>query len=134
MAAFSSSAELLDWLGQQQFLEPAQVAELRPTLAALPDATALARELLRRDWLTAYQVNQLLQDKGENLVLGGYRLRERLAEGAMGQVFKAWNVKLQRVCAIKTIHRELVASGRAKERFLREMQTTAQLQHPHIIR
>ena len=41
-------------------LKPAQLAELRRALGDdVHDVRALGRELLRRDWLTAYQVNQL---------------------------------------------------------------------------
>jgi serine/threonine-protein kinase len=127
-------AELLDWLAENQFLEPEQVAELRAALPGLADVRALARELLQRDWLSAYQVNQILQGKGEQLLLGPYRLRERLAEGAMGQVFKAWQPRLGRLLAIKTLHKGLVSSPKARDRFLREVRLAGQLDHPNIVR
>jgi serine/threonine protein kinase len=127
-------AELLAWLGAEQFLDPAQVVSIRETLADYPDARALARELLRRDWITAYQANQILQGKGELLILGAYRLSERLAEGAMGQVFKAWHPRLRRVVAVKTLNKEMVASPKAIDRFFREIRLAAQLDHPHIVR
>lgn len=130
----TTAAELLDWLGRNQFLAPAQTDELRAALTAWPDATALARELLRRDWLTPYQANQILQGKGEQLILGCYRLRERLAEGAMGQIFKAWSTRLGRVVAVKMIHKGLLGSGKTLGRFRREIEAAAQLEHPNIVR
>ena len=130
--AMLSPSELLDWLGQFQFLSAAQTDEIRHTLSAFPDTHAFAKELIRRDWLTPYQVNQIMQGNQDQLVLGDYRLRERLGEGAMGQVFKAWSLRLERVIAVKTIHKELVNSEKAMKRFRNELETAAQLDHPNI--
>ncbi len=131
--AMMTASELLDWLGKNLFLPAPQVDELRAALSAWPDAHALAKELIRRTWLSPYQVNQILQDKGATLIVGPNRLLERLGEGSMGQVFKAWNTRLGRTVAVKMIHKELLASAKALDRFYREMQTAAQLHHPNIV-
>jgi tRNA A-37 threonylcarbamoyl transferase component Bud32 len=131
MATLSPS-ELLDWLGQNQFLSGAQTDELRPLLGIFPDNLAVAKELMRRDWLTPYQVNQVMQGKHDQLVLDCYRLRERIGEGAMGQVFKAWSLRLERIVAVKTIAKELINYDKAMERFRREVETASQLDHPNI--
>jgi serine/threonine protein kinase len=131
--AILNPSELLDWLEQNQFLTPGQAAVLRPALPGFPEAHGLAKELIRRDWLTPYQVNQILQGNHEQLVLGSYRLRKRLGEGAMGQVFEAWNLRMDRLVAVKTIHKEHLNSGKAFDRFRREMQTAAQLHHANIV-
>ena len=131
MATLSPS-ELLDWLGQNQFLSGAQTDELRPLLGVFPDSLSLAKELMRRDWLTPYQVNQVMQGKHDQLVLDCYRLRERIGEGAMGQVFKAWSLRLARLVAVKTIAKELINNDKATERFRREVETASQLDHPNI--
>src|SRR5437762_476655 len=78
MPAPTHPVELLDWLQRHQFLTPEQAAELRPLLPTFPDVRLLARELIQRNWLTPYQVNQVLQGKGEQLILGWLRLCERL--------------------------------------------------------
>jgi serine/threonine-protein kinase len=127
-----SPSDLLDWLGQYQFLSAAQMDEIRPLLPTFPDRLAFVKELMARDWLTPYQVNQIMQGKGDQLVWDCYRLRERIGEGAMGQVFKAWSLRLERIVAIKTISKELINSAKAMERFYREVQTAAQLDHPNI--
>jgi hypothetical protein len=126
-------ADLLDWLARHLFLAREQVDELRPRLAGFADAHALVKELVGRNLLTPYQANQLLKGKRETLVVGANRLLERIGEGAMGQVFRAWNARLGRVVAVKMIHREHPASGKAMDRFRREMQTAAQLDHPNIL-
>jgi eukaryotic-like serine/threonine-protein kinase len=126
--------ELLDWLERYQLLTPGQVHELRPQVARFPDARALAADLIRRDWLTPYQVNQIMQDRGDQLVLGALQLRERLGEGAMGQVFKGWHTRLEQVIAIKTLHRDLIANARAMDRFRQEIEAASQLHHPNIVK
>ncbi len=131
--AILNPTELLDWLEQNQFLAPDQAATLRPLLPGFPESHGLAKELIRRDWLTPFQVNQILQGNHELLVLGGYRLRKRLGEGAMGQVFEASSLRMDRVVAVKTIHKEHLNSGKAFDRFRREMQTAAQLHHANIV-
>ena len=93
----------------------------------------LAGELIRRGWLTPYQVNQLLQGRGRELLLGSYVLLERLGEGGMGQVFKARNWKLGQVVALKLIRKERIDDPDAVRRFQREIRAAAQLDHPNIV-
>ncbi|HEV3259295.1 MAG TPA: hypothetical protein VG013_20685, partial [Gemmataceae bacterium] len=81
----TSVANLVDILRQYQLLEPAQLDEVARTLQArFTEPRGLARELVQRGWLTPYQVNQLFQDKGRDLLLGQYLILERLGEGGMG--------------------------------------------------
>src|SRR5208283_5012742 len=102
--------------------------------AASADSRTLARELLRKEWLTAYQANQLLSGRGANLVLGQYILLERLGSGGMGQVFKARQQRMERVVGLKVILKEYVKEPQALSRFHREIQAMAQLSHPNIVR
>src|SRR5262249_50063799 len=72
-------AELLAVLSRTDLLTTAQKEELSRNLAGrFSEPRALAAELLRRGWLTAYQVNQLLQGHGHDLLLEPYVLLERL--------------------------------------------------------
>src|SRR5262249_30123680 len=131
--AISAASQLLDAIRQAGLLEKAQLDELtrRPSQA---DARALAKELLDRGWLTAYQINQLLNADGRGLVLGPYVLLDRLGEGGMGQVFKARHRGLQRLVALKLIRQEFVADAETIGRFYREMQVTSKLAHPNVVK
>ena len=94
----------------------------------------LAAELIRRDWLTPYQANQLLQGRGGDLLLGSYVLLERIGEGGMGAVFKARNWKLGNVVALKLVRPEKLDNPDAVRRFHHEIRAAAQLDHPNIVR
>ena len=61
-----------------------------------------------------------------------YRIGRELGKGGMATVYLAEDVKHHRKVAVKVLLPEL-ARAVGPERFLREIETTAQLQHPHIL-
>ena len=61
-----------------------------------------------------------------------YRLERELGAGGMATVYLAQDLKHDRKVAIKVLRPELAAVIGA-ERFLAEIKTTANLQHPHIL-
>ena len=63
---------------------------------------------------------------------GRYRVERQLGEGGMATVYLADDLKHQRKVALKVLKPELAAVVGA-ERFLAEIKTTANLQHPHIL-
>ncbi len=119
---------------QGRLLEPAQADELGRLQASFPEPRALAAELIRRGWLTPYQINQLMRGRGRDLLLGSYVLQERLGEGGMGEVFKARNWKLGHTVALKLIRKMRLDHPDAVRRFHREIRAAAQLDHPNIVR
>jgi tetratricopeptide (TPR) repeat protein/TolB-like protein len=62
-----------------------------------------------------------------------YALERVLGAGAMGQVFLARDVTLDRPVAVKVISPELAASATFRDRFLLEARTVAKLRHPNIV-
>ncbi|MCA9122455.1 MAG: protein kinase [Planctomycetaceae bacterium] len=65
--------------------------------------------------------------------LGGYRVLELLGIGGMGVVFRAEDMHLQRQIALKAMKPAVAASRSAKERFVREAQATAAIDHDNIV-
>ncbi|HEY1859855.1 MAG TPA: protein kinase [Gemmataceae bacterium] len=117
-----------------QLLEPAQTRELTRTLQTrFTEPKALARELLKRGWLTAYQLDKLFKGRVRELLLGGYIIEERLGEGGMAKVYKARHRLLNRRVALKVIRKDRLADPDAVQRFYREVQAAAQLSHPNIV-
>jgi serine/threonine-protein kinase len=63
---------------------------------------------------------------------GRYRIERELGEGGMATVYLADDLKHERSVALKVLKPELAAVV-GGERFLAEIKTTANLQHPHIL-
>src|SRR5437763_905029 len=65
--------------------------------------------------------------------LGKYELRERLGQGGMAEVWKAFDTQLQRYVAIKLLHPKLLEDPNFVTRFELEAQLIASLRHPNIV-
>ena len=64
---------------------------------------------------------------------GRYVLERRLGRGGMGIVYLARELRLDRRVAIKLLPPERASQAAARDRFLREARTAAQLSHPGIV-
>lgn len=64
--------------------------------------------------------------------LGRFHLRERLGDGGFGQVYRAYDPRLDRDVAVKVL-KEPNPSERVMERFFREARAVASLDHPNIV-
>ncbi len=73
-----------------------------------------------------------ISDSLRSVLAGRYTLERELGRGGMATVYLAQDVRHHRRVAIKVLHPELSAVI-GPERFLKEIELTANLQHPHIL-
>jgi serine/threonine protein kinase len=129
-----SGSALLQLIRRSRLLQPAQLNEIK--LQWQPDridSEALADRLVRRGWLTPYQVEQLFEGQGEALVLGRFHLQKLVGEGALGEVFQALDRGCRRVVALKVLRPELREDPEVLEQFWQEHQVLASLDHPAFV-
>ena len=63
----------------------------------------------------------------------GFKLLEKLGRGSMGTVYKARQLGLDRIVAIKVLSRNLARNEGFVRRFLKEARVVGRLNHPHVV-
>ena len=101
-------------------------------------AAALLRVLHREKLLSASHVQRLAREllekpSGVPKKLPGYELIELIGRGSMGVVFKARQLSMDRIVAVKILRRELASNREFIERFHREAKIAAKLSHNNIV-
>jgi serine/threonine protein kinase len=67
------------------------------------------------------------------VAIPGYTILSMVGEGGMGVGYKAEDIRLGRVVALKVMKPDAVAKPNARQRFHREAQAAASLRHEHIV-
>ncbi len=73
-----------------------------------------------------------LEPPGTQFTIPGYRLLDQAGEGGMGTVYRARQLSLDRIVAVKVLH-AAAGSDNAVPAFQRESRLLASLSHPHIV-
>lgn len=102
----------------------------------LDDLLALAREhnpLLYEKHQPYYEYASVGKKELLGHSLGKYHVVDRLGQGGMADVYKAYQPGLSRFVAVKVIHGHLVDNDEFIERFEGEAMAVASLRHPNIV-
>jgi len=97
---------------------------------------SLAGLLVEKGYVTQGQIDRAMpriSQPKEGTQIPGYKLVSRIGSGAMAQVFKAKQLSLDRTVAVKVLPRSLSENAEYVERFYREGQAAAKLNHPNIV-
>src|SRR5439155_1958294 len=84
----STAQALLDDLRRAQLLNAAQLETVQAECGHLTEPQQLVQELVRRNFLTPFQADQVLQGPAQDLNFGSYRLLDVIGEGGMGSTCK----------------------------------------------
>jgi serine/threonine-protein kinase len=97
------------------------------------EGTPIGRDGATGDTTVPY-VHRDAMPPGETLsTIGGYELIEEIARGGMGVVYRARHQGLKRLVALKMIKSGSMAGYEERQRFLREAELAANLDHPNIV-
>lgn len=141
----NSVSSFLDTIRESRVLEPGRLEELLRTpdvKADGVDASMLGACLVQLGWLTEYQVGELLKGQGSTLLVGPYRLLERLcgagvsdsSDSKFGPTFKASHPDRDGRFAVKLIAFAQGNGDAIRGRFLDEVRKAGRLAHPNIAR
>ena len=75
----------------------------------------------------------VMGDMPPGTVFAGHRIEAVAGRGGMGVVYRARQLSLDRVVALKVIAPTLIADEAIRRRFLRESRVAASIDHPHVI-
>ncbi len=101
-----------------------------------PKGKSLAQVLIESDYITERQLTRLksqLEAERSGQQIPGYRVLGKLGAGAMATVFKAKQLSLDRLVAIKVLPRKFSQNAEFIARFYAEGRIAAQLNHPNIV-
>jgi response regulator RpfG family c-di-GMP phosphodiesterase/tRNA A-37 threonylcarbamoyl transferase component Bud32 len=126
----------LDRLVAHQFLDASAAGTFVATrLAGLHDASdrGVGLALVQAGFLTPFQLENILANTTYGLIIGNYRLLDRIGSGGMGDVFLAEHRLMKRQVAVKTMPVDESCIPEVRQRFYAEMRALAELQHPNVV-
>lgn len=97
---------------------------------------SLVQLLVDNEYVTKRQIarlKQIIEAERSGQKIPGYRILGKLGAGAMATVFKAKQLSLDRMVAIKVLPRKFTTNAQFIERFYAEGRAAAQLNHPNIV-
>ncbi len=101
-----------------------------------PNQHSLASTLVIKGCVTKRQLERLrpkIEESKTTQQIPGYQVIERLGAGAMATVYKARQLSLDRMVAIKILPQKFTNNPQFVERFYQEGKAAAKLNHPHIV-
>ena len=95
----------------------------------------LGNILVKKKVMTQAQIKEVLKIQGQQskIKIANYEILEKVGQGGMGSVFKARQLSLDRIVALKILNPNLSKDTSFCERFIKEARSVAKLSHPNII-
>jgi serine/threonine-protein kinase len=103
------------------------------TLADTAESNAFPPTVVFRSQSGAAQPPREVPVEVANMHLPGYRIDGILGRGGMGMVLRAWDEKLHRSLAIKTLLPHLASDETFRQRFMTEARASAAIRHPNVV-
>lgn len=136
MRGTSTLLDLLDWLSRAGVLNLRETHALRRRCEELGsgiEQEQIIAGLVAQKKLTNYQAAEIRAGRHEELVQGNYLLLDLIRASQMGVVYRARQIALRRMVALKLLPEHVAQAAGADSRFRREVEATARLNHPRIV-
>lgn len=132
--------QFLEYLRRSQLIDDARLdnalteIERKASDSQLEDVEYISNELIKRGLITIWHARQLMKKRYKGFFLRHYKILGHLGSGGMSTVYLGEHVLMQRRVAIKVLPKKRLRKSTYLDRFIREAQAIAQLDHPHIVR
>jgi len=135
----SMDTELGRLVVEQRLATPEEVERCKAYSAKLAGQSRgkpLPDILVEQEVITRRQLSRLrktIEESREGQQIPGYQILSKLGSGAMATVFRARQISLDRIVAIKVLPRKLSENKEYVDRFYKEGKAAAKLNHPNIV-
>jgi eukaryotic-like serine/threonine-protein kinase len=125
-------------VGEMGLATPEEIAACREEQkqSSDPSQRSLSDLLVEHGFITSPQarrVRQRAEQVRPNQTIPGYQLISKLGKGAMATVYKARQLRLNRIVAVKVLPKRMSDNKEFVERFYKEGQAAARLSHSNIV-
>lgn len=130
-------SDFWDTLVKSELLSREQLAEIVELARQAPpgtNAVQMAQALLRKNYLTRFQAERLLEGRHRGFQIGDYRLLEVLGAGGMGWMYLARHLKTGELVALKVLSDRHKHDTAMRARFQLEARVGMELDHPRIVK
>jgi len=93
----------------------------------------LLQVLVRREFLTNYQVDRLLKGERSGFFFGDYKILYLVGTGTFARVYRAVHRQTQQVVAVKVLRKRFSEIPSQYSQFIREGEVGCTLRHPNIV-
>ncbi len=131
---FSKIAVDQGYLAQEERKEAHQIQQKMADLGVEPKT--IIEILQEKDYLNEDQVAKVLKIQGRTpgaRKIANFKILRKIDKGAMGTVYKAKQLLMDRVVALKVLSENLAGDKEFKKRFIKEARAIGMLKHPNII-
>lgn len=122
------------------FMSPSQLQEVMEVLSQDPvisfDEAVIKRGYMGQEQLKAIKLayERLEKDKEKKeMAVTGYEILSKVGEGGLGVVYRARQLSMNRIVALKILHKKWVDDEEFRKRFLLEARLLGKLNHPNLI-
>jgi len=127
--AVQSPDDFLAILEKSKLVDSSGLEQIRKAAADAADAKAVAKLLIQRGVLTKFQATQLLSGR-HALVIGPYRLMDRVMSSGTGSVYAAQSTETKKPLTLKVLPRKLLADKETATKLKQQIDRLKKLDHP----
>lgn len=133
MARLETAQDVLELLRHVGLVSEPRLHQVVPYLPQGLTSTAALSALVASGFITQFQADELVAGRGSGLLIGGYRILDRLGKGGMSQVYLAEHTVLGKRVALKVLTISIRFDPDARRRFVREARAAAAVDHGNIV-